>query len=206
MNALPPHGRRIKGSGKRFKNSTRPPPLGMAGTISRGVKRGPIGVYHDALSVCMLPDWFWEKLAAQWKMIAAAPISFTFAVIVLSLIGWWILRFFYRERLDSQQHIINLYKEKFGPIITDGASGKRAAASSALAELPHSFEPGRQPPAHANVASAVSSTAALPADVEHETFVWKSQTRHKCPYGCGYDTYDTKEFREHVASCSHRPR
>jgi hypothetical protein len=196
----------MKGSGERFKNSNRLPPSEMAGTISGGVKRGAVGVYHNALSVRMLPDWFWGKLAAEWKMITAAPISFTFAVIVLSLIGWWILRFFYRERLDSQQHIINLYKERFGPIITDGASGNRTAVSSAPVELPHSFESGRQPPAHANVASAVSSPGTLPADVEHETFGWKGQTRHKCPHGCGYDTYDIEEFRKHIAWCSKRPR
>lgn len=29
---------------------------------------------------------------------------------------------------------------------------------------------------HANVAGAVSSTGTLPADVEHETFIWKGQT------------------------------
>jgi hypothetical protein len=148
----------------------------------------------------MLPNWFWEKLATEWKMIAAAPISFTFAVLFVSLVGWWILRFFYRERLDSQQHIINLYKEKFGPIITDGTGGNRSATSSTTAELPF----GRQPPAHANVASTSSSTVALPADVEHETFIWKGQKRHKCPY-CGSDTYDIKEFREHVVWCPRKP-
>ncbi len=63
-------------------------------------KRGVIGVYHSAIPI-MLPNWFWEKLAAERKMITTAPIHFTFALAVLTFIGWWILRFFYRERMDG---------------------------------------------------------------------------------------------------------
>lgn len=51
--------------------------------------------------------------------VARAPINFAFAVIFLSLIGWWILRFFYRERLEALQHLIDLYKNKFGPLAVD---------------------------------------------------------------------------------------
>jgi hypothetical protein len=70
----------------------------------------------------MLPNWFWEKLAAEQAMIAAAPFHFIFALIILGFIGWWILRFFYRERLEAQNDLIGIYKDKFGPINSDGKS------------------------------------------------------------------------------------
>jgi len=55
-------------------------------------------------------------------MIAAAPIHFTFAVVFLAFIGWWVLRFFYRERLASQTELLGLYKDKFGPLIAEAKS------------------------------------------------------------------------------------
>lgn len=78
----------------------------------------------------MLPNWFWEKLAAERDMIVAFPIHFCFGVVFLSFIGWWILRWMYKERLDGQEHLIRLYKERYGPI-TEKPKNQHADRSQA---------------------------------------------------------------------------
>lgn len=49
-------------------------------------------------------------------MIANAPIHFAFAVVTCCFIGSAVLRWIYRERMEAQDHLIRLYKDKYGKI------------------------------------------------------------------------------------------
>jgi len=54
-----------------------------------------------------MPEWF-AKLVQEWSVIAAAPISFTTAVIVVTVIAWAIVNWSYSSVLSSKNAQIEL--------------------------------------------------------------------------------------------------
>ena len=91
--------------------------------ISSGVKCGLIGVYHEPHTQAMPPNWFWETLSKEWKVIADCPIIFFSALAILVFITYLVVRHFYRDRIEALNHMLNLYKERFGSLV-NGAQGR----------------------------------------------------------------------------------
>jgi len=54
-------------------------------------------------------------------MIAAYPINFSVALAILVLITYLVLRHLYRDRIEALNHMLSLYRERFGPIANEKA-------------------------------------------------------------------------------------
>lgn len=57
-------------------------------------------------------------------MIAAYPINFSIALAILVFFTYLVVRHFYKDRIEALNHMLNLYKERFGSI-ANGAQGSR---------------------------------------------------------------------------------
>jgi hypothetical protein len=92
-----------------------------------------------------MPDWF-AKLVQEWSVIAAAPISFTAAVIVVIVVVWSIINWSYSSVLSSKnanmellQSRLSAYQDKL-----KGASPDQAA--NELVRLRAEIEAIKNPP------------------------------------------------------------
>jgi len=77
-------------------------------------------------------EWLFEQLAMERQMIEGAPSQFIFAVAAMSLLGWLVLRFLYRERIESLTQIIGLYKDRYGPLDSESRTQFGKLRSSQL--------------------------------------------------------------------------
>ncbi len=80
-------------------------------------------------------SWLFDQLAKEWGVIKQAPLSFALACLITSVILYFLFRWRYRERLDAQNEIIGLYREKLGLLPANDAANQITTRPQAEAEL-----------------------------------------------------------------------
>ena len=75
-----------------------------------------------------MPEWF-DRVAQEWSLIGAAPISFAIALAVVVVFVWAILYCFYRRMLSSKDIQIELLQTRLADYrnVLEGASPREAA-------------------------------------------------------------------------------
>jgi hypothetical protein len=63
-------------------------------------------------SAAMPWNWFLERVAKEWPMIKAAPLTFILVFIVLATAIFIVVRWLFRERLQHKDDLIASYREK----------------------------------------------------------------------------------------------
>jgi hypothetical protein len=58
--------------------------------------------------------WLLEQLAKEWAVVKNAPISFAIIVILSLAFGYILVRYIYKERLESKDEMLDYYREKLG--------------------------------------------------------------------------------------------
>src|SRR5262245_17768691 len=75
-----------------------------------------------------MPEWF-DGVAQEWSLIAAAPIAFAIALVAVIIVVWAILHFFYRRMLLSKDSQIEVLQNRLADYrnVLEGASPREAA-------------------------------------------------------------------------------
>jgi len=75
-----------------------------------------------------MPEWF-DRVAQEWSLIAAAPVSSAIALAVVVVVVWAILYCFYRRMLSSKDIQIELLQTRLADYrnVVEGASPREAA-------------------------------------------------------------------------------
>src|SRR5215831_14633476 len=75
-----------------------------------------------------MPQWF-DRVAQEWSLIGAAPISSAIALAVVDVVVWAILHCFYRRMLSSKDIQIELLQTRLADYrnVLEGASPREAA-------------------------------------------------------------------------------
>ena len=75
-----------------------------------------------------MPEWF-DRVAQEWSLIGAAPISFAIAQVVVIIVAWAILHWFYRRMLSSKDIQIEILQSRLADYrnVLEGASPREAA-------------------------------------------------------------------------------
>ena len=75
-----------------------------------------------------MPEWF-DGVAQEWSLIAAAPIAFAIALVAVIIVVWAILHCFYHRMLLSKDRQIEVLQNWLADYrnVLDGASPREAA-------------------------------------------------------------------------------
>jgi hypothetical protein len=75
-----------------------------------------------------MPEWY-DVVAQEWSFIAAAPISFAMALVVVAVVVWAILHWFYRRILSNKDIQIEVLQSRLADYrnVLEGASPREAA-------------------------------------------------------------------------------
>src|SRR5260370_32334418 len=75
-----------------------------------------------------MPEWL-DNLGQEWRLITAAPISLSIAVVAIIVIVWAIIHWFYRRLLSSKNIQIEMLRGRLADYrnVLEGASPSEAA-------------------------------------------------------------------------------